>query len=304
MAGRGIVINSPSTKQASDRSANPGLKFTKMHGAGNDYVYVDARAMDADWPAVSVAISDRHTGVGSDGLILLLQSDSADFRMRMFNADGSEGEMCGNGIRCLARFAVECGAVAPDKTPMVVETGAGNLEVTPIWQSGEFAHARVSMGLPRLDPDDIPVKAEKNGAVVDYPITVADHEFAITCVRMGNPHAVAFLDEPVDSVRLDEIGPLVEHHPMFPQRVNFEIVNNLGGGQLRTRVWERGSGLTMACGTGACAVAVAARLHGYTGDKSIVELPGGDLTIEWPGEGPVVMEGPVSRVFDGEWSFR
>ena len=277
------------------------MRFTKMHGAGNDYVYVDARGKNAEWPAVSVAISDRHTGIGSDGLILLLQSDSADFRMRMFNADGSEGEMCGNGIRCLARFAVEHDAVSPEKSPMVVETAAGNLEVTPLWHDGEFARARVSMGLPRLAPHEIPVIADAGDSVIDFPITVDGRELKITCVSMGNPHAVAFIDEPVDDVRLDELGPLVEHHPMFPQRVNFEIVNDLGAGRLRTRVWERGSGLTMACGTGACAVAVAARMHGYTEDRSIVELPGGDLTIEWPGEGPVVMEGPVSRVFDGEW---
>ncbi len=272
-----------------------------MHGAGNDYVYVDARGQDAEWPALSVAVSDRHTGIGSDGLILLLQSDSADFRMRMFNADGSEGEMCGNGIRCLTRFAVEHGAVSPDKSPVVVETGAGNLEVTPVWQTGSISGARVSMGQPRLAPHEIPVIADGDGPLVDHPITVAGGEFKVTCVSMGNPHAVAFIDEPVDEVRLHEIGPLVEHHPMFPQRVNFEIVNVLGEGRLRTRVWERGSGLTMACGTGACAVAVAARMHGHTQDKSIVELPGGDLTIEWPGEGPVIMEGPVASVFDGEW---
>ncbi len=272
-----------------------------MHGAGNDYVYVDARGQNADWPALSVAVSDRHTGIGSDGLILLLGSDSADFRMRMFNADGSEGEMCGNGIRCLTRFAVEHGAVSPEKSPVVVETGAGNLEVTPVWHDGSIAAARVSMGMPRLAPHEIPVVVDGDEAVVDHPITVASREFKITCVSMGNPHAVAFIDEPVDDVRLDEIGPLVEHHPMFPQRVNFEIVNVLGDGRLRTRVWERGSGLTMACGTGACAVAVAARMHAHTQDRSIVELPGGNLAIEWPGEGPVMMEGPVASVFDGEW---
>ena len=269
-----------------------------MHGAGNDYVYVDARETNADWPALSVAVSDRHTGIGSDGLILLLPSDGADFRMRMFNADGSEGEMCGNGIRCLARFAVERGAVAPERSPMLVETGAGVMEVTPLWKGGEFARASVSMGEPRLAPSEIPVTAPGNGPVIDYPLEVAGREFKITCVSMGNPHAVAFLDEPVEDVRLDEIGPLVEHHPMFPERVNFEIVNNLGSGRLRTRVWERGSGLTMACGTGACAVAVAARMHGYVNDKSTVELPGGNLVIEWPGEGLVIMEGPVASVFD------
>ena len=179
-----------------------------MHGAGNDYVYVDARGKDAEWPAVAVAISDRHTGIGSDGLILLLQSDSADFRMRMFNADGSEGEMCGNGIRCLARFAVEHDAVSPEKSPMVVETAAGNLEVMPLWHDGEFSRARVSMGLPGLAPHEIPVIADAGDSVIDFPITVDGREFKITCVSMGNPHAVAFIKESVDDVRLDELGPL------------------------------------------------------------------------------------------------
>ena len=279
------------------------MRFTKMHGAGNDYVYVDARGEERDWPALSVAMSDRHLGVGSDGLILALPSEKADLRMRMFNADGSEGEMCGNGIRCLVRFAFDNGIVAAEKSPVRVETMAGVLDVTPMGDDGDgMTAARVLMGAPRLIPAEIPVAIKGMDVVIDQPLEVAGHEFRMTCVSMGNPHAVVFLDEPVDEFPLTEIGPMVEHHPLFPARVNFEIVNVLDGGKvLRTRVWERGSGITMACGTGACAVQVAARLNGLAGDRATIALPGGDLTVGWPGEGEVVMEGPVTTVFDGEW---
>ncbi|MCH7625225.1 MAG: diaminopimelate epimerase [Chloroflexi bacterium] len=277
------------------------MKFTKMHGAGNDYLYIDARSQSRDWPALSMAMSDRHTGVGSDGIILMLSSDRADLRMRMFNADGSEGEMCGNGIRCLVRFALDRGIAPPDKTPVSVETLAGVLEVTPIWENGVMSRARVGMGKPILRPEEIPVDLPGQELVMDHPLRVDGHSFDLTFVSMGNPHAVAFIDEPVDDVRLADIGPLVERHALFPQRVNFEICNVLEGSRIKTRVWERGSGITMACGTGACAVAVAARLHGYIGDESTIELPGGELKISWPGEGEVVMEGPVAQVFEGEW---
>ena len=279
------------------------MRFTKMHGAGNDYVYVDARGEERDWPALSVAMSDRHLGVGSDGLILALPSEKADLRMRMFNADGSEGEMCGNGIRCLVRFAFDNGIVPAEKSPVRVETMAGVLDVTPLGDNGDgMTAARVLMGAPRLIPAEIPVAIEDMDAVIDQPLEVAGRKFRMTCVSMGNPHAVVFLDEPVDDFPLAEIGPMVEHHPLFPARVNFEIVNVLDGGEvIKTRVWERGSGITMACGTGACAVQVAARLNGLAGDRATIALPGGDLTVEWPGEGEVVMEGPVAKVFDGEW---
>ncbi len=277
------------------------MKFTKMHGAGNDYVYIDARGQERDWPRLSVAMSDRHLGVGSDGIILLLPSDKAHIRMRMFNADGSEGEMCGNGIRCLVAFAFDRGAVPAGTSPVLVETLAGVLPVTPLWQGRRMVGARVGMGEPRLRPQDVPVVAPGHEVVVDYPLRVNGHTFHITCVSMGNPHAVAFVDTPVDQVPLQELGPQVEHHPMFPRRVNFEIVNRLDAGRLKARVWERGSGLTMACGTGACAIAVAASLHRYIQDQVTISLPGGDLTVRWPGHGEVVLEGPVARVFDGDW---
>ena len=272
-----------------------------MHGAGNDYVYIDARNLDRDWGALSVAMSDRHFGIGSDGVIVALPSDKADMRMRMFNADGSEGSMCGNGIRCLVTFALDNGIVPADKKSVKVETLSGVLEVKPTIKAGRIIGARVSMGAPRLRAEQIPVDLPGQEFVMDYRLSVDAHEFYITCVSMGNPHAVAFIEQPVAEVALDKIGPQVEHHPLFPQRVNFEIVNLESRERLVTRVWERGSGLTLACGTGACAVAVAARLHGCVDDKVTVALPGGDLQVEWSGEGEVILEGPVQTVYEGVW---
>ena len=272
-----------------------------MHGAGNDYIYIDARETRRDWPALSIAMSDRHRGVGADGIILAMPSDGADLKMRMFNADGSEGEMCGNGIRCLVKFAFDNGIVPAERSPVSVETLAGVLDVTPISIGADMARARVGMGEPVLKPEEIPVIAPGLEVVLDYPLRVDGHDFKISCVSMGNPHAVAFIDEPVDEVPLRDLGPLVEHHAIFPRRVNFEIVNVLDRARLRARVWERGSGLTQACGTGACAIAVAARLHGFTGDDVAVELPGGELSVSWPGDGQVILEGPVEEVFQGRW---
>ncbi len=277
------------------------MNFTKMHGAGNDYIYIDARNRERDWPALSIEMSDRHLGVGSDGIIVLLSSDEADIRMRMFNADGSEGEMCGNGIRCFVRFAMDNGAVDAAKSPVTVDTLAGVLTVTPLWDNGDMTRASVSMGEAILVPRDIPVHVPGIRPVIDYPLGVPGHMYDITCVSMGNPHAVAFIDEPVDDVRLHEIGPLVEHHALFPNRVNFEIVNVIDSTHLKARVWERGSGLTQACGTGACAIAVAARLHDYIADEVSVALPGGELKVCWKGQGEVILDGPVATVFEGHW---
>jgi diaminopimelate epimerase len=277
------------------------MRFTKMHGAGNDYLYVDGRVQERNWPALSAAMSDRHTGVGSDGLIVLMTSAAADLRMAMFNADGSEGKMCGNGIRCLVAFAMDRGMVPKDRERVHVETLSGMRWVEPVWDNGRFGAAVVGMGEPILNAEDVPVVAPGHETVLDYPLRVDGQDFRISCVSMGNPHAVAFLDRPVADVRLHEIGPVVENHPMFPEQVNFEIAQVVDDGRIEARVWERGSGLTMACGTGACAVAVVARIQSRTGDRVAVALPGGDLTITWPGSGEVVMEGPVATVFEGEW---
>ncbi len=278
------------------------MRFTKMHGAGNDYLYVDGRVRERNWPALSAAMSDRHTGVGSDGLIVLMPSDAADLRMAMFNADGSEGKMCGNGIRCLVAFAMDRGMVPKDRERVHVETLSGIRWVEPVWDNGRFGAAVVGMGEPILTAEDVPVVAPGHETVFDYPLPVDGQEFSISCVSMGNPHAVAFIDRPVADVRLHEIGPVVENHPMFPEQVNFEIAQVVDDGRIEARVWERGSGLTMACGTGACAVAVVGRIQSRTGDRVAVALPGGDLTITWPGSGEVVMEGPVATVFEGEWA--
>ncbi len=277
--------------------------FTKMHGTGNDFVLVDARGLEVDWAALAPRLCDRHFGVGADGLLLALPSAVAPVRMRMFNPDGSEGEMCGNGLRCFVKWAVERGLVeAPDGT-LAVETGAGVLTATfPRSAAGAIGWVRLSMGRPRLAPVEIPVATPGPGPVSDFVVHVDGAGYPVTCVSMGNPHAVHFTETPVDALPLDRIGPLVEHAPAFPQRVNLEIVNVLGPDHLRMRVWERGAGLTLACGTGAAAVMVAARLRGAVGRRATISLPGGDLVLEWDGEGPVYLEGPAAEVFTGEWT--
>jgi diaminopimelate epimerase len=283
------------------------MKFTKMHGAGNDYIYIDARDRDEDWVQLSRSMSDRHYGIGGDGIILILESQVADLKMRMFNADGSEGEMCGNGIRCFAKYAIERGIAQPSKDGLKVETLAGVRTVVPFYQENRVSGARVSMGVPRLSPEDLPVSLDPSlgylrGPVLNYLFQVDGIKLPLTFVSMGNPHAVTFMSQLVREFPLHSIGPKVERHPMFPRRVNFEIVNDSGPNRFTARVWERGSGETMACGTGACAIAVAARLLGLSqGNKVDIKLPGGILTIEWDGEGEVFLEGPAEEVFSGEW---
>ena len=280
------------------------MKFTKMEGAGNDYIYVDARGQQRDWPELSRRMSDRHFGVGSDGLILVAASAVADLKMVMFNADGSQGEMCGNGIRCFAKYAIERNIAAPAPGGgLTVETLAGIRTVTPTYDGPGITGARVAMGKPILEPSEIPVSlaGALPAPVLDYPFAMDGYELPLSFVSMGNPHAVAFLDGPVADFPLHSVGPKVEHHPMFPRRVNFEIVNVDAPGRLTARVWERGSGETLACGTGACAIAVAARLSGRGGDTVDLTLPGGVLRIAWDGAGEVIMEGPATEVFRGEW---
>ena len=287
------------------------MKFTKMQGAGNDYIFIDARDESlalTDWPALSQAMSDRHFGVGGDGIILFLSSRTADLRMRMFNADGSEGEMCGNGIRCFVKHAVDKGMVATGPAPVRVETLSGIRAIEPVLEGDTVVRARVAMGEPHLTPAEVPVELPDEGgqrvagAVLDYPLEMGDARLKLSFVSMGNPHAVAFLEDPVDEYPLHVVGPRVERHPMFPNRVNFEIVNLAGDGRLTARVWERGSGETMACGTGACAIGVASRLLGHTGDVVDITLPGGTLNVSWDGRGQVYLEGDAVEVFQGEWS--
>jgi len=276
------------------------MKFVKMHGTGNDFIVIDAREIRRNWTSLAQKLCDRHFGIGSDGLLLVLPSRRADFRMRMFNPDGSEAEICGNGIRCFAKYVIDQGLT--EKNNISVETLAGVKHVKTFLRNGQVQQVRVNMGAPHLHPGDIPVRGDFTmSPVVDYPLTVAGRTLFLTFVNMGNPHAVTFIDEPVEQFALSEIGPQVEHHPLFPKRTNFEIVNVKGKGQLQARVWERGAGLTLSCGSGACAVAVAARLKEYTKDKVDITLPGGNLTLAWAGKGDVFLTGPAVEVFKGEW---
>ncbi len=277
------------------------MQFTKMHGLGNDYVYVDGFAETVGDPsALARTISDRHFGVGGDGLILILPSESADVRMRMFNADGSEGEMCGNGIRCVAKYAYDHDLARV--TPMRVETLAGikAIDLT-IGEGGAVTAACVDMGEPILDPPQIPVQIPQQ-RVVDVPMRISTHAFpSMTCVSMGNPHAVMFVDD-VAAVPLEQVGPEMENHPLFPERINAHFVQVHSPQEVTMRTWERGSGITLACGTGASAVCVAGVLTGRTQRSITAHLPGGDLLLEWrDSDGRVFMTGPATEVFTGDW---
>ncbi len=275
------------------------MKFTKMHGIGNDYVYVDCFRETVEQPSeVAKRISDRHFGIGSDGLILICPSETADFRMDMYNADGSRGEMCGNGIRCVAKYVYEKGLT--DQTRIRVETLGGMKELELTVKDGTVSLVRVNMGAPELAAAKIPVAADTD-RVIGQTLIVEGKEYAVTCVSMGNPHCVVFLDEDVRGLDLERIGPGFERHERFPKRINTEFVNVLDEETIRMRVWERGSGETLACGTGACAAAVAAMLNGRTKDEVTVKLLGGDLRILWArGEDAVFMTGAAETVFEGE----
>lgn len=262
------------------------MKFTKMQGLGNDYVYLDCtKAVPADLPALAVKASDRHFGIGSDGLICICTSERADFRMRMFNADGSEGEMCGNGIRCVGKFVYDKGLTA--KTSLAIETLAGIKTLELSVDGGRVSAVEVDMGAP----------------VVGTPLTlnVLGRDYLVQPVSMGNPHAVTFVND-VKGINLPDVGPLFEQHPAFPNRTNTEFVEVIDAKHLKMRVWERGSGETLACGTGACASAVAAFLAGKAAREVSVTLLGGDLRIRWDEEsGHIFMTGPAVTVFEGEW---
>jgi diaminopimelate epimerase len=275
------------------------MRFIKMHGIGNDYVYVDCfRETVSEPERLAVQISNRHVGVGGDGLILIMPSDRADVRMRMFNADGSEAQMCGNGIRCLAKYVYESGISR--KPEITVETLAGVLSLELITTShGAVEKVKVNMGRPRLRRQDIPMRGEGH-QVLGEKLTVGDREFAVTCVSMGNPHCVIYVDD-VAQVAVSHYGPLLEHHPQFPQRTNVEWIERVNKREIRQRTWERGSGETLACGTGACAATVASVLNGATDRCVTVHLLGGDLEVEWADDEHVYMTGPAVEVFRGEW---
>lgn len=274
------------------------MKFTKMHGCGNDYVYVDCTNEMIENPSeVSKYVSDRHFGIGSDGLILICSSETADFRMAMYNADGSEGAMCGNGIRCVAKYVYDKGLT--DKENISIETKSGIKELELTVEDGKVSFVKVNMGAPILRAKDIPVDVDTEKCI-DSDINVDGKDYKITCVSMGNPHAVTFIDEDVKTFPIEKIGPKFENHPMFPDRVNTEFVQILNRHEVNMRVWERGSGETLACGTGTCATVVACVLNGLTDDEVTVHLLGGDLFIKYDRENDTVwMTGPAVIAFEG-----
>ena len=275
------------------------MKFTKMHGCGNDYVYVNCFEETVSNPKdLAIKVSDRHFGIGSDGMILIKPSDCADFEMQMFNADGSEGAMCGNGIRCVGKYVYDFGLTEKENITVSTKSGIKELKLFP--KNGKVEKVRVNMGPAILTAADIPVDVSTEQAI-NVPIIVDGEEYEFTGVSMGNPHAVVYVDQ-VRSLRLDLIGPRFEKHPVFPDRVNTEFIEVYGDHILKMRVWERGSGETLACGTGACAAAVASIINGKVADAPVeVQLLGGTLEIEWDREAnQVYMTGPATTVFTGE----
>lgn len=269
-----------------------------MHGLGNDYIYVNCLEKEMKNPSeIAKYVSDRHFGVGSDGLVLIMPSKTADFRMRMFNSDGSEAEMCGNAIRCVGKYVYDNGLT--DKKKISIETLAGLKILDMTVENGKVVLVRVDMGEPILKPADIPVASEKE-RFISEPVEIDGQIYKVTCVSMGNPHAVAYVDD-VTAFPLEAVGPKMEKHSLYPRKINSEFVQVLDRRTLKMRVWERGAGETMACGTGACAVLVATVLNGLCERKAEVKLLGGDLTIEWnEKDNRVYMTGPATKVFEGE----
>lgn len=275
------------------------MKFTKMQGAGNDYIYINCLEEQVSNPSeVAKFVSDRHFGIGADGLILIKPSERADFEMAMYNADGSQGEMCGNAIRCVGKYVYDRGMT--DKKQISIDTLAGIKYLELFLENGKVSRVKVNMGAPCLVAAEIPIIADTE-RVISEPIEVQGKTYEMTAVSMGNPHCVIFLEEDVRGLNLEAIGPAFENHTRFPRRINTEFVNVIDKSTLRMRVWERGSGETLACGTGSCATAVAAILNGKTEDEVTIQLMGGEIEIAWAGgDEPVYMTGPAVAVFDGE----
>ena len=285
------------------------MRFSKLQATGNDFIVVDARTETAEWPKLAQAMCNRHFGVGADGLMLVQSSASADLKMRLFNSDGSEAEVSGNGLRCFARYAIENGLVdrvplrgEPGNLHLSIETLSGVRKVEAHMSGNKVSPVEVNMGSPRFQPEQIPINAKVDiTPVLNYPLDIDGRELPLCLVSMGNPHAVTFLSQPVADFALDAIGPKVEMYPVFPQRSNFEVARVLDRRRIEARVWERGVGETLACGSGASAIAVAARLLDYADNEVDIILAGGTLTVSWDGMGEVLLSGPVEEVFAGEW---
>jgi len=284
------------------------MKFTKLQGAGNDFVLIETSDAERDWSQLAMAVCDRRFGVGADGLLLLLPSKIADFQMREFNPDGSESEACGNGLRCLVKYVMDTKLADNATREIAIETIPGVRKFRPDKAGDRATRIQVDMGTPKFAAEDIPVVIEpgKRGLVdiklITYPVTIAGRELLLSLVSMGNPHAVYFQQNPVADFPLAQVAPQVEQLPLFPNKVNFEVVRVVNRKQIEARVWERGVGETLACGSGACAIAVAAQLKGYTDHKVDIKFRGGTLEVEWDGVGGAFLGGPAEIVFTGEWS--
>jgi diaminopimelate epimerase len=284
------------------------IKFTKLQSAGNDFVLVEAGGDDRDWTRLARSMCRRNYGVGADGLLLILPSEVADIGMKVVNADGTEAEACGNGLRCLVKYAADSGIIDAKAVEVSVETIAGIRKAKYIRDKGKANRIQVSMGKPEFKADKIPITVETGkGRIVDiklitdYPLFVEDRELKLGFVSMGNPHAVYFQEELVSEFPLLKVGPVVENHSLFPKRVNFDVARVADRRHINVRVWERGVGETLACGSGACAVAVAAQMQGYIDIPVEIELPGGTLEVVWDGVGEVMLSGVVETVFTGKW---
>lgn len=284
------------------------MRFTKMQGAGNDFVVIEAGSTESQWSPLALAMCSRHHGVGADGLLILQSSSIADFRMRTFDADGTEAEICGNGLRCLAKYVFERGLIDADTEQISLETIAGVRTIKLEKSDGKLTSIQVGMGQPAFNAAEIPVIIERGKkdlfnikSMVVYPITIDDTKLMLNLVSIGNPHAVYFWEQPVTDFPLARIGPRIENLDMFPNRANFEVARVINPQEIEVRVWERGVGETLACGTGACAVAVAAQLYGFVNHKVDVRLQGGTLKVIWDGSSEVLMNGPAETVFSGTW---
>lgn len=287
------------------------MKFSKLQATGNDFILVDTLTGpgEGDWGALARAMCDRHFGIGADGLILVQDSTIADLKMRIFNSDGSEAEVCGNGLRCFARYAIEKDLIGKTSSrakqgnrSLPIETLSGVRKVKAYMSRNKVNRVEVNMGLPQFQPEQIPVTVKVDIIpILDYPLVLNGKELTLSLLSMGNPHAVSFLSRPIADFPLAEIGLKVERHPMFPKRTNFEVARVLSRGKIEARVWERGVGETLACGSGACAIAVAAQLLDYVEPQVDIILKGGTLTISWDRVGEVLLTGPVEEIFTGEW---
>lgn len=282
------------------------IDFAKLHGCGNDYIAIDGRGIDRDWSALTAQMSRPAFGVGSDGIVLLLESKTAQVRMRVFNPDGSEAEMSGNGIRLFAKFVIDRQYATPHNGALTVETLDGIRTVWPTIEQGKVTSARVAMGKATFTASDIPVNTAQLGnlpEIIAHPVEIAGHTLSLTCLSIGNPHAVAVMQQPVEDFPLAKVGPAVENHPIFPNRINFEIVNVTSGNRLRARIFERGAGETLSSGTGSTASAFAARRLGLLdGDQADVVVDGGILRISWNEHDEAFLDGPAVEVFSGTWN--